>query len=76
MICPSCSNSVLSPAIAAKPLVLSYRGFNKEIASQLLLECSYCSYEHTEPLKGIDIDEQWAVFKREINSRLSGGELI
>lgn len=74
MICTQCHSGFLVPAITPNPLVLSYRGFDKEIASQLVLECSYCSNELIEPCKGIDIDHEWCIFKREINSKLSGGD--
>lgn len=74
MICTQCNSGFLVPAIAPKPLVLSYRGFSRDVDSQITLECTYCSNELTEPCKGIDIDHEWCIFKREVNSKLSGGD--
>lgn len=73
MICPKCSNGFLSPSLP-RPLVLSYRGFSKEVASQIVLECTFCSNELTRLCKGVDIDHEWCIFKREVNIKLSGGD--
>lgn len=74
MICTQCHSGFLVQTIAPKPVVLSYRGFSRLTGAQLILECTFCCNELTEPCKGIDIDREWCIFKREINSKLSGGD--
>lgn len=74
MICPQCSNSILSPSLP-RPFVLSYRGFKKEAGSEVYLECSLCPYESLEPLNStVDVDYEMVKFKREVNMRLSEGD--
>ncbi len=76
MICPSCNNGILSPSLPI-PLVLSYRSFKKVVGSSTTLECSSCSYEDTESLEAnVDIDQEMMLFKREVNTKLSGGEYV
>lgn len=75
MICPSCNNGFIVPSIAPTPLVLSYRSFSKVVGNQILHECSNCLYESIEENKNsIDIDQEWVIFKREVNKQLSVGE--
>lgn len=74
MICPQCKNGFICEP-TPKPLVLSYRGFSKIVATQLFLGCSNCLYEDIEPSGDIvDIDSEMVVFKREINRKLSIGD--
>jgi len=76
MICPSCKAGFLCEPIP-KPLVLSYRGFSKQVGMLVFNECSNCLYESTEPVEStIDIDAELVNFKREINKQLSVGEII
>ena len=75
MICPQCHNGFVCEPIP-KPLVLSYRGFDKQVATQLFLSCSNCEYAESEPTEGIvDIDYEVEIFKREINRKLSVGDV-
>jgi hypothetical protein len=69
MICPQCLNGFLiqDSFNPLKSLVLSYRGYSKQVASQVLRQCTNCSYEVVEPVKGIDVDSEWVIFKREVN---------
>lgn len=76
MLCPSCGDGFLCEP-TPKPLILSYRGFEKQICTQLYLSCSNCIYEATEPLEStVDIDAEMMVFKIEINRQFSTGEVI
>ena len=76
MICPSCSNGILSPSFPI-PLVLTYRSFKKVVGSATTLGCSSCSYEDTDSLEAnVDMDQQMSLFKREINTQLSGGDCV
>ena len=74
MICPACGDGhICEPT--PKPLILSYRGFERCVDTQLYLACSNCLYEATEPLESnVDIDAEIMVFKREINRQLSIGD--
>jgi len=75
MICPSCNNGILSPSLPV-PLVLTYRSFKKVIGTSTSLDCSSCLYESTGALNSsVDVDAEMLLFKREVNSKLSGGEL-
>lgn len=74
MICPSCKDGFVSEP-TPKPLILSYRGFEKYLATRLFLACSNCLYEATDPIEStVDVDAEMMTFKREINIRLSGGD--
>lgn len=76
MICPECRDRFVSEP-TPKPFILSYRGFEKHVATLGYLACSNCLYESTEPLKStIDVDVEIITFKREINRQLSTGEII
>ncbi len=75
MICPACNNGILSPSLPI-PLVLSYRSFKKVVGSSTTLDCSSCSYEDIASLKAnVDVDQEMMLFKREVNTKLSGGEV-
>ena len=75
MICPQCNNGILSPSFPI-PLVLTYRSFNKAVGTYVVMECSSCSYESTEPLNStVDMDQEMIIFKREVNTKLSGGDV-
>lgn len=76
MICPACGDGhICEPT--PKPLILSYRGFERCVATLAYLSCSNCLYEATEPLEStVDVDAEMIVFKREINRQLSIGEII
>jgi hypothetical protein len=76
LICPNCTNSVLAKSFS-KPLYFNYRGFKKLIGYTHVLECSYCSYESEEGLDEEHTDTfDEMLFKREINTMLSIGEVI
>lgn len=76
MLCPNCGDGYICEP-TPKPLILSYRGFERKIGTQVYLACSNCLYEATEPLEStVDIDAEMMVFKIEINRQLSIGELI
>ena len=73
MICPSCNNGILSPSLL-RSSIISYRGFNKAVGTYVVMECSSCSYESTEPLNStVDMDQELILFKIEVNGMLSGG---
>lgn len=76
MICSHCNNGFLTPTLAPEPLVIIYRGFSKTIGAQLVSECTSCSYSTTEASGSVDIDSELVKFKREINMKMSEGELI
>lgn len=75
MICPSCNSGFLCEAINSKPLVLSYRGHIREVATLGSKECSNCLYELTGTVEGIDVDSVMVDFKREVNGHLSTAEI-
>lgn len=76
MICPVCKDGYVSEP-TPKPLVVTYRGFNKTLGMLVYLSCSNCLYESTEPLATtVDIDAEMVLFKVEINRQLSIGEMI
>ena len=70
--CPDCSQGfmLLDEFSPSKPIVLTYRGYNKVVATQVFRECSMCSYSSPEPLKGIDLDQEMIMFKREVNIKI------
>ena len=74
MLCPSCGDGdICEPT--PKPVILSYRGFERCVATQLYLSCSNCLYEATEPVEStVDIEAEIISFKREINRKLSIGD--
>lgn len=74
MICPNCrAGFVCEPT--PKPFILAYRGFTKQIGTQVYLSCSNCLYASVDPLElNVDIDAGMALFRREVNMRLSTGE--
>lgn len=74
MICPACGDGhICEPT--PKPLILSYRGFERCVATLAYLSCSNCLYEATEPLGStVDIEAEMISFQREINIRLSTGD--
>jgi len=74
MVCPQCSNGFLAPSLPV-PLVLKYRGFSKQVATQEFLECSNCLYGGAEPISSVDVDAETAKFRREVNTKLSVGEI-
>jgi len=74
VICPQCSNGFLAPSLPV-PLVLKYRGFSKQVAAQEFLECTNCRYESAEPISSVDVDAETAKFRREVNMKLSVGEI-
>lgn len=76
MICPNCTNSVLAKSFS-KPLYFNYRGFKKLVGYTHVFECSYCSYETEDCVEDNEcevFDE--LLFKREINTMLSVGEVF
>lgn len=76
MLCPICKDGFLCEPIE-KPLVVSYRGFSKTMGTSVFLSCSNCLYASTEPLNSVvDIDFELSKFKKEINRKLSIGDLI
>ena len=75
MICPSCNNGILSPSLP-KPILLTYRSFNKSVGVSTSIECSSCLYEAKDSLKAnVNIDQEMILFKREVNTKLSEGEV-
>lgn len=74
MLCPICNNGFLCKSLP-RPHVLSYRGFTKQIGTEILLECSSCLYEDLDSVESIvDVDAEMIIFKREINKKLAIGE--
>ena len=74
MLCPSCKDGYICEP-TPKPLILSYRGFSRHVATLVYLACSNCLYEATEPLEStVDVDAEMITFKRDINRRFSTGE--
>ena len=75
MICPECNNSLMCHSLP-EALTVNYRGFSKQVATQVLLECQDGCTTSREPLNSIvDMDAELSKFKVEINRRFSGGEL-
>lgn len=76
MICPECKDGYVSEP-TPKPLTIVYRGFSKQIGTQLYLSCSNCLYASTDPLElNVDIDAEIVTFRRDVNRQLSAGEII
>jgi len=74
MLCINCGDGYICEPLP-KPLVLTYRGFKKQIGTQIYLSCSNCLYVSTEPSDGaLDMQEEMIAFKREVNMKLSVGE--
>jgi len=78
IICPDCSKGfmLLDEFSPSKPLVLTYRGYKKVVATQLFRKCSMCLYSLLEPLKGIDLDQEMFIFKREVNIKILTEDFI
>ena len=57
--------------------VVSYRGFTKQIGTQVYLSCSNCLYTSVDALElNVDTDAEMTLFKVEINRQLSIGDII
>lgn len=76
MICPECEDGYIYEP-TPKPFILAYRGFTKQIGTQVCLGCTNCLYEATDPSElNVDIDAEIILFQREVNRQLSIGEII
>ena len=74
MLCPSCGDGYICEP-TPKPLILSYRGFEKYVATLIYLSCNNCLYEATEAVEStVDIDAEMMTFQREVNIKLSIGD--